>query len=298
MTGSGRIDGLVACSSAQALGWSLAKQLDVPLLPAVVRPHPDGELSIELSPDARGKRMALVGSFHRPVHQHLFEFALIADALVHMGVQEIVGVIPYLAYARQDRVDHPGVPLSMDVVVRMLQSERMAGLVMVELHNPKTAQLFSLPIENLRAERLVADELKKTLLPEMKNPLLLSPDRGRSEWVATIGEHLGLLSSWMEKERISDREVTVTVDEELTDKDVVLLDDMIATGGSMERAVRLVRERGASSVHCVAVHGVFAEHAETRLFTAGAESIRVTNSIPSGFAVIDVTPLLADALRG
>lgn len=298
MIGSGSIDGIVACSSSQSLGWALAKELGVPLLPAVVRPHPDGELSIELSEEASGKRMALIGSFYRPVHKHLFEFALIADALVHTDVKEIVGVIPYLAYARQDRVDHPGVPLSMDVVARMVSSDRMAGLLTVELHNPGTADLFSIPIKNLRAEEVVARDLENNLLPKMNRPLLISPDRGRAEWVANIGKLLSLETVWMKKERISDREVSVTLDADLDGRDVVLLDDMIATGGSMARAVRLAKERGANRVHCAAVHGVFAEHAETRLFTAGAESIRVTNSIPTGFAVMDLAPLLAGALRG
>jgi len=166
----------------------------------------------------------------------------------------------------------------------------------VELHNPKSVDLFSVPLENLSGAWPVSEYLRETLLPAVHRPLLLSPDKGRASWVAKIGETLQIASAHMIKERLSDREVEMVCDTDLTDHDVILLDDMIATGGSMAKAIHIARERGAASVHCVAVHGVFAERAETSLITAGAESIAVTTSIPSGFAVIDLTSTLADGL--
>jgi ribose-phosphate pyrophosphokinase len=280
------------------MGWSLARRISVPLFPAKVRPHPDGELSIEISPEVKGRTIALVGSFYKPVHEHLFEFALMADALVRADVREIVGVVPYIAYARQDRVDAPGVPLSMAVVADMIQSPRMSRLISVELHNPQTADLFTIPLSNLRAETPVTDHLSKSLLNTTTSPLLVSPDKGRAEWVASLGERLKVPTTWLNKQRLSDREVQVQSDESMDGRDVILLDDMIATGGSMARAVHLAREQGADSVHCVAVHGVFAEHAETRLFNAGARSISVSDSIPSGFAVIELADLIAAELAG
>jgi ribose-phosphate pyrophosphokinase len=166
----------------------------------------------------------------------------------------------------------------------------------VELHNPESVRLFDVPFENLNCSWVVSEYLRGTLLPAAHRPILLSPDKGRAEWVGKIGEDLQVKSAHMVKQRLSDREVELICDADLTDHDVFLLDDMIATGGSMAKAVQIARERGAASVHCVAVHGIFAENAETRLITAGAESIAVSTSIPSGFAVIDLTSTLMDGL--
>lgn len=295
MTGA-PFDGLIACSSAQATGLRLATRLNVPLLPAHVKPHPDGELSIAISPDVKDKRIVLVGSFYRPIHTNLFEFALIADALARAEVGEIIGVIPYLAYTRQDRVDQPGHPLSMAVIAGMLKQNRMSHLMTVELHNPASAEWFDMPFTNLSGSWVISEYLRSNLLPALHRPLLLSPDKGRAEWVANLGEDLEINAAHMVKKRLSDREVEMVCDIDLTDHDVILLDDMIATGGSMARAVQIAREQGAASVHCVAIHGVFAENAETRLITAGAESIAVSTSIPSGFAVIDLTQTLFEGL--
>ncbi|MFH0881971.1 MAG: ribose-phosphate diphosphokinase [bacterium] len=289
-------DGLIACSSAQSTGLHLAKRLNVPLLPAHVKPHPDGELAIRITPDVKGKRIVLVGSFYRPVHNNIFEFALIADALARADVKEIIGVIPYMAYARQDRVDQPGKPLSMAVIARMLRQNLISHILTVELHNPESVKLFDVPFDNINGSSVVSEYLRETLLPAAHRPILLSPDKGRANWVAKIGEDLQVKFAHMVKNRLSDRDVEMVCDTDLTDHDVFLLDDMIATGGSMAKAVQIAREQGAASVHCVAVHGVFAENAETRLITAGAESIAVSTSIPSGFAVIDLIPTLVEEL--
>jgi len=289
-------DGLIACSSAQSIGLHLAARLRVPLLPVRVRPYPDGELSIQTSPDVKGKRVILVGTFYRPVHSNFFEFALIADALVRTGVKEIVGVVPYMAYARQDRVDQPGKPLSMAVMANLLQRDCISEIFTVELHNPNSVNLFDIPLQNLSAKWAVSEYIRETLLPGMHKPVLLSPDEGRAAWVGEIGESLEVQTAHMIKRRLSEREVEIDCDVDLNDRDVIFLDDMIATGGSMARGVAIAKERGADDVHCVAVHGVFAEHAETRLITAGAHSIAVSTSIPSGFATIDLTSSLADAL--
>lgn len=290
------LDGVVCCTTGQALGYHLSRELGIPLVSAGVTPHPDGELSIRIRDRVAGRRLLLVGTSATPVHASLFEIALFADALVRAGVAGITAVVPYIAYARQDRVDQPGKPISLSVVGSLLHRDEIDHLYTVELHNPETASFFPTPLVNLPASDPTAAYLRRDVLPECEAPVLVSPDKGRGPWVKALGEQMGLPAFHMEKRRLSDREVEVTSPEPLEGRDVILLDDMIATGGSMARAVRMAREEGARSVHCAAVHGVFAEHAETRLFTEGAASVAVSNSLNTGFSRIDITPTIAEAI--
>ncbi|MBZ0266087.1 ribose-phosphate diphosphokinase [bacterium] len=297
MSDTNNIDCIVSCSSAQALSLELSRKLMIPLLPVKVRSHPDGELSTHILADFQGKDVILAGSFYRPAHENLFEFVLLLDALERGGVKSIRGIIPYMAYSRQDRVDAPGRPISISVVANMLQSEHLRELYTMELHNPETTTLFTTPLQNLSASNPVAEYLEQKILTTLENPLLVSPDRGRAVWVQQLAIKTNLPWLHMDKKRISDREVEVQCNGDLRGKDVILLDDMIATGGSMAQAVKLAKSQSARSVICIAIHGIFAEHAETRLITAGAGQIIVSNSIPSGFSEIDLSEVFLEAVR-
>jgi len=296
MTNTAPLDGVVCCTTGQALGFHLSRALAIPLISARVTPHPDGELSIRIRDRVAGRRLLLVGTSASPLHASLFEIALFADALVRAGVTGLVAVVPYIAYARQDRVDQPGKPISLAVVGSLLHRDEIERLYTVELHNRDTAALFPTPLIDLPASDPTAAYLRAEVLPDCERPVLVSPDKGRGPWVEALGKQMELPAFHMEKRRLSDREVEITSPESLAGRDVILLDDMIATGGSMARAVRMAREQGARSVHCAAVHGVFAEHAETRLFTEGADSVAVSNSLNTGFSRIDLTPTLVEAI--
>ena len=292
-----RFDAIVSSTSAQHLGYLLSREMQIPLVPLSAQTHPDGELSVSLNSDVKGKRVIFLATFSRPIHTNIVEYAIIRDALLRHGAREIVTVIAYMAYGRQDRVDQPGKPISLSVIADIVSKPGIAEVFVVELHNLASIEYFPVPVRTVSAIPAVVDYLR-SFVATLPKPAIVSPDLRRWKWAQDVAGPLSLPVYRMIKKRLSDREVTTYCEDDLSHCDVIFVDDIISTGVSMARATTVAYESGAESVHAVAVHGVFSEYAETRLLTAGVKSIAVTNSIVTGFSCIDIVPTIAKTLLG
>lgn len=246
----------------------------VELMEAEIKSFPDGERYVRVP--GEGKEVTVVQSTFRPQNEHLIELLLIGDALRERGFERLRAVVPYLAYSRQDRVTKEGEPVSVRAVMRAI-GLYYDELYVFDLHNPGTLTYFPGKAVNLSPAKAIADYFRERL----GDGLVLAPDRGALGRAEAIARELGLEFSHFEKKRVSPTEVRMwPVDVDVKGKNVLIVDDIISTGGTMVRAANLLREMGAGKIFVAATHGVFSEGAIERV-SGAVDELAVTNSIPT-----------------
>ncbi|MDI3474687.1 MAG: ribose-phosphate pyrophosphokinae [Thermococcaceae archaeon] len=248
-----------------------------------IKKFPDGEKYVRVM--GEGKEAALVSSTFNPQDERILELILLGDALRERGFERLKAVVPYFAYSRQDRVTKVGEPVSVRAVMRVL-GVYYDELYVFDIHNPKTLGYFPGKAFNLSPARAIADYFGEKL----GEGIVLAPDKGALGRAAAVAERLGLEYSHFEKRRISPTEIQMMpVDVDVAGKNVLIVDDIISTGGTMIRAAELLRRMGADRVFVAATHGVFAEGAVERVSRA-VDELAVTNTIPTPVSKISVVP--------
>ncbi len=251
------------------------------LIESEVKTFPDGEKYVRVLGD--GKEAVVVQSMFRPQNEHLVELLLLGDALREKGFKHLKAVVPYLAYSRQDRVSKEGEPISVRAIMRAI-CLYYDELYVFDLHNPKTLEYFPGKALNVSPAKVIANYFKDKL----GEGVVLAPDRGALERAKTVDNILGLEFSYFEKKRISPTEVQMRpVEVDVKEKNVLIVDDIISTGGTMIKAANILKGMGASRVFVVATHGVFAEGAIERVSKA-VDELAVTNSIPTPVSKISL----------
>ncbi|NJE76402.1 ribose-phosphate diphosphokinase [Thermococcus sp. ES12] len=259
------------------------KALGGEVLDVEIKRFPDGEKYVRVLGSSRD--VTVVSSTFAPQDEHIVELILLADALRESGVQRLRAVVPYFAYSRQDRVTKDGEPVSVRAVMRTL-AVYYDELYVFDLHNPETLRFFPGKAVNLSPARAIADYFREKL----GDGLVLAPDKGALMRARAVAEKLGLEYSHFQKTRISPTEVQMKpVDVDVSGKNVLIVDDIISTGGTMIKAANLLREMGAEKVFVAATHGVFAEGAIERV-TKAVDELAVTNTIPTPVSKISIVP--------
>jgi len=253
------------------------------VLDVEIKRFPDGEKYVRIL--GSSEEVTVVQSTFAPQDEHLIELILIADALREKGVRRLRAVIPYLAYSRQDRVTKEGEPISVRAVLRSL-AVYYDELYVFDLHNPETLRFFPGKAVNLSPARAIAEYFGEKL----GEGIVLAPDKGALMRAKAVAEKLGLEYSHFHKVRISPTEVQMKpVDVDVKGKNVLIVDDIISTGGTMIRAANLLRDMGAEKVFVAATHGVFAEGAIESVSKA-VDELAVTNTIPTPVSKISIVP--------
>ncbi|NJE02487.1 ribose-phosphate diphosphokinase [Thermococcus sp. JdF3] len=259
------------------------KALGGRILEVEIKRFPDGEKYVRVL--GSSDEVTVVQSTFRPQDEHLVEMILLADALREGGARKLRAVVPYFAYSRQDRVTKEGEPVSVRAVMRTL-AVYYDELYVFDLHNPETLKFFQGKAVNLSPAGVIADYFGEKL----GEGVVLAPDKGALERAKAVAERLGLEYSHFHKVRVSPTEVRMEpVDVDVKGKNVLIVDDIISTGGTMIRAANLLREMGAEKVFVAATHGVFAEGAIERVSKA-VDELAVTNTIPTPVSKISVVP--------
>ena len=272
----------VVGSGARHLGDEM-KRFSGDILEVEIMKFPDGEKYVRVLGSA--DEATVVQSTFKPQDEHLIELLLLGDALRERGAKRLRAVVPYLAYSRQDRVTKEGESISVRAVMKTI-GLYYDELYVFDLHNPETLKFFPGRAVNVSPARAIAGYFKEKL----GDGIVLAPDEGARERAKAVAERLGLEFSHFEKERISPTEVRMRpVDVNVTGKNVLIVDDIISTGGTMVKAATLLKEMGARKVFVVATHGVFAEGAIERVNKA-VDELAVTNTIPTPVSRISVVP--------
>lgn len=270
---------------SQLLGFRLSRELDCELVVPEVEKFPDGELLVNVGEDP-GDRVAVVQSTR--TNEDLVTLLLLVDAARRAGAG-VAAVAPYLGYARQDEVFRPGQPLSLAAVVGAINAQG-APLVTVEPHSDPSPHGDVSPVAGAPA---VAD-----MVEDWGAELVLAPDEGAREEAAEVAELVGAEHDHLVKKRFSGDEVSLETKELSAEgKDVVIVDDVIATGGTMTEAASMLKDEGAGSVSAAATHGVLVGSAVSKLLSSGVERIAVTDTLETGLSEGSVAGVLAEELR-
>ena len=278
--------------ASKQLGEEVAELLGVEAVPLVFKTYPDGESYVRLGGTVQNEDVAIVQTTSPPQDTRLIQLALLADATKRHGAERITAVVPYLAYARQDKVFLQGEAISTQAVARMLKAVGVDSLTTVNIHEEKVLAKFPFPTKTVSAIPLLAEYFKQK---GSDKAFALAPDEG-ALWLAeeaktVLGEECG----YLEKHRdLYTGQITIekkTLD--VGGKTVIIFDDVISTGGTIALAAKIMRELGADKVHAACVHPLLIGDAEKRIREAGVEEIVGTDSVPSRVSKVSLAPLLS-----
>jgi ribose-phosphate pyrophosphokinase len=250
----------------------------VPLGKASVRRFPDGETSVQIEENIRGRDIYIIQPTCNPANEHLMELLIMVDAARRASAGRITAVIPYFGYARQDRKDKSRVPITAKLVANMLTAAGVNRVLTIDLHAQQISGFFDIPVDNLFGSKLMIEEL---LRRGVEDVVVVSPDVGGVKMVYAYAQALNAGLAIVAKRRRSATETeAVTLIGEVEGKHVVLVDDMCGTGGTLAGATKLLWDRGAKSVIASVSHGVFSVESLKRLADAGLQELICTNSVP------------------
>jgi ribose-phosphate pyrophosphokinase len=271
---------LLASRTARALGTE-------PVLCEFNR-FPDGELYLRVADEIENENVTLIQS--TPTDSDFVSLLQLIDACE--GAKELNVVIPYMGYARQDKKFKSGEPISARAVARCINADR---IFTVNIHEKSVLEHFPAPARNLDAAKLLGEYITGFGL---ENPILVAPDEGAECLIKNVASGPGFDYDHLQKTRLSgDTVVIKTKSVDVTGRHVVLVDDMIATGGTMAESIRMFREQGAADVYIACVHPVLARNAALRLFNAGVKDIIATDTLEKAESRLSVAPIIADALK-
>jgi ribose-phosphate pyrophosphokinase len=266
-------------------------------VPVAFRVFPDGESYVRLEGSVQGEDVAIVQTTCPPAQDaRLFQLAFMADAAKRGGAKKITAVVPYLAYARQDKMFLSGEGVSVEAVARMLKAAGVDALVTVNIHSEAALGRFPFPARTVSAIPLLAEYFVQK---GFGGAFALSPDKGAMYIARQAQQVLGGDAGHLDKQRDRYTGQTVQMAQGLNVKDqaVIVFDDIISTGGTIVGAAKILREQGAKHVFCACVHGLLIGDAEKRILDAGVEEIVGTDSVPGSVSKVSLAPLLSKELQ-
>jgi len=296
---------LIVGPSSQLLGMKTAKLLNIETITTETKKFPDGENYLRLNIDdesiIEGNEVIIVhttgASTKENQNARIIELFMMISAVKRMNPNNLIVVVPYMAYSRQDKIFRPGESKFANVMVKMLDSFGIDKFYTVDIHAPEILNEFSIPAKNLDPMPELANYVKSLSLTDA---VVVAPDKGavtRSEqFAAHLGEDIPV--QLFKKERdVRTGEISMCADVDLTGKDVVISDDIIATGGTMANAITISKKCGAERVYVVGTHALLLEDASYRILTAGANEIIGTDSIDTPVSRVSLAPLIVQELK-
>lgn len=278
----------------------IAHYLDRPLSKLTVNRFSDGEINVQIGESIRGVDCFIIQPTCAPANDNLMELLIITDAMRRASAKSITAVVPYFGYARQDRKAAPRVPISAKLVANMMEKAGIDRVVTIDLHAGQIQGFFDIPVDNLYGSILFFDYFKEIRL---KNPIIASPDIGGVARARYFASKLGLDMVIVDKrrERANVSEV-MNIIGEVKGKDVILIDDMVDTAGTMVKAAKALKEKGANTVRAFATHGVLSGPAIERIRESVLEELIITDTIPFNkdckkIKVLKTGKLFAEVIR-
>jgi ribose-phosphate pyrophosphokinase len=268
---------IFACTQSTDLAKHIAEAYGVKLGNVITSTYSDGEFQPSYEESIRGTRVFIIGSTH-PGPKNLMEMLLMIDAAKRASARHVTAVLPYFGWARQDRKDKPRVPIAAKLVAKMLEAAGATRIITMDLHADQIQGFFEKPVDHLFASTIFLPYLKSL---NLDNLTIASPDMGGSKRAYAYSKALSsdVVICYKQREKanvISHMELIGDV----TGKNVVLVDDMVDTAGTLTKAADLMMERGALSVRAICTHPILSGNAYEKLENSKLEELIVTNSIP------------------
>jgi len=287
-----------ACSQSTVLAENIAKSYGTTLGNVIISKYSDGEFQPALEESVRGRRVFIIGSTF-PSSDNLMEMLLIIDAAKRASARHITAVIPYFGWARQDRKDKPRVPIAAKMIAKMLETAGATRIITMDLHADQIQGFFEKPVDHLFASTIFMPHLKAL---NLDNLMIASPDMGGSKRAYAYSKHLKCDVVICYKQRLKANVIAhMELIGNVEGKNVVLVDDMVDTAGTLVKAADLMMERGAISVRALATHGILSGGAIERIENSQLSELIISDTIPleresSKIKVVPCGPLFADVM--
>ncbi|WP_257406445.1 ribose-phosphate pyrophosphokinase [Campylobacter lari] len=287
-------------SANEEFAKKISKYLSLPLSNAGVKRFSDGEISIQIDESVRGKDVFIIQSTCAPTNDNLMELLIMTDALRRSSASSITAIIPYFGYARQDRKANPRVPITAKLVANLIESAGVDRVATIDLHAGQIQGFFDIPVDNLYGSIIFNDYIKNK---NYKNPIIASPDIGGIARARSVAKALGLDIVIVDKRREKANESEVmNVIGDVKDKEVILVDDIIDTAGTIVKAAEVFKSKGAKSVIACCTHPVLSGVAYERIAKDVLDELVVTDTIPlkqqmDKIKVLSVAPIFGEVIR-
>ena len=292
---------VVGGPAANGLDAEIAKALKARLVKTEHKIFPDGESYIRL-PETIEEEVVVVQSLYPPQDKHLLELLIILDLVKDLGANKVTAVVPYLAYARQDKRFKVGEAISVKTVLKCIEKAGADRLITVDIHKEESLGFFGKPSYNTTVIPELTKYLEEKLGDAARDPLkcmVLSPDKGGVNRVKMMAEMLGVGYDYVEKER--DRETgevrAAPKELDVEGKIVVIVDDIISTGGTIALAARSVKELGAADVYAMCSHALLVGEAFNKMARSGVREVIAANTVPSPASKISAGPAIIRGLK-
>ena len=286
---------VIAGSASKDLGKRIARRLKAPYVEAKTRVFPDGESKITFGHIPKNSIVLVVQSTYPPVDTNLLQ-ALSIISQVRKISSKIYAIIPYMGYARQDRQFLSGEVVTMSIVAKMIQAAGAKKIVAVDIHSKTALNHFKIPKENVSAIPELAKYFKKM---KLKNVLVVSPDMGGSlrakKFASLLNTDFVTLKKSRNRKTGKVRVKSSNVD--VYGKDLIIVDDIISTGGSIIKATQFLKRQKCKRVFVACTHGLFVEDAEKKIKKSGVSRIISTNTIPRNTSKVDVSGVITESIR-
>jgi ribose-phosphate pyrophosphokinase len=286
-----------------ALARDICKDLKVKLQDALVGRFSEGEIRVKINDNVRGKDVFVIQPTCPPSNDNLMELLIMIDALRRASAQRITAVIPYFGYARQDRKDQPRVPITAKLVANLLTTAGSSRILTMDLHAGQIQGFFDIPVDHLFSVGVFVDYFSKM---NIKDLVAVSPDVGSIKMARAYAKRVSAGLAIIDKRRVSpERAEAMHIMGEVEDKNVIIIDDMIATGSSLIEAVEALKKAKAKTIYAAITHGILSGPAIQRIDQCkGLEKLLISDSVPlsperqhAKIQVLSVATLLAEAIK-
>ncbi len=294
---------IVTGNSNRLLVQEICRYLGIPLGETTVSAFSDGEIMVRIEENVRGMDVFVIQSSSDPVNKNIMELLILLDALKRSSARRITAVVPYYGYARQDRKDQPRVPVTAKLMADLITVAGAHKVVSMDLHAGQIQGFFNIPVDNLYATPVILEYLQGQ---KLKDLVVVSPDAGGVQRARAFAKRLNAGLAVIDKRREAPNQAKIMmIIGEVADRDVLLLDDMVDTAGTIVQGALACAENKARRILAACTHAVLSGPAIKLLNESALDEIIVTNTIPMNgkdeeckkIKVLSVAPLLGEAIR-
>lgn len=284
-------------NSNRALSEAICRSIDVPLGDATVTTFPDGESFVKINENIRGQDVFIIQSTCPPTNHHLVELLIMIDAARRASANRITAVLPFYGYARQDRKDQPRVPITAKLVANLLVAAGTNRVLTMDLHSQQIQGFFDIPVDHLYASPVFFEHLSNNIKTEKL--MVVSPDVGGMKMAAAYAEVLGAGLGMVGKKRTTSTTVeAISVVGDVSGCDVLLVDDITETAGTLTAAAKLLRDNGARSIRAAVSHCILSDLAYQRLQQGLIDELITTDTVPLDTRGLPITRLSVAGILG